>query len=216
MTKLEKIADGIEKAKRDHMEGVHAASAKARDEVKAIAADASRSSSWIAEKTREVVAKFNEQRKADAEKAVKELEKLYADGLEAAGEVLSRQPSPGEAAYLQAFMMKGRITLSDVEQAKAALKGSAVASAAMYEKASEQGLRVNGYVPGYIAVTEAGVRCLAEDKYQLSTFGAASASGQGSDFAFSCDSIKAALQMRNAANEFTTGLRAVAAFDGED
>ncbi len=210
---LKEIAEGIEKAKADYMEGVYAASEKAKAEIKAVNNDETRSSSWMRDETARIVDEYNQARQEAAGAAVEEVLGMYADGLAEAADVLAKQPTAGEAAYLQAFMMKPRITPSDVEQAKQALKGSAVASAAMYARAAENGMRVAGVVPGYIAVAEAHERCQDEDSTLIRTFGAATVSGSGSDYAFSCDSIQAAMRMRAVANEFTSALKAVAEFE---
>lgn len=210
---LKEIAEGIEKAKADYMEGVYAASEKAKAEIKAVNNDETRSSSWMRDETARIVDEYNQARQEAAGAAVEEVLGMYADGLAEAADVLVKQPTAGEAAYLQAFMMKPRVTPSDVEQAKQALKGSAVASAAMYARAAENGLRVAGVVPGYIAVAEAHERCKDEDSTLIRTFGAATVSGSGSDYSFSCDSIQAAMRMRAVANEFTSALKAVAEFE---
>lgn len=210
---LNEIANKIEQAKTDYMEGVYGASEKAKAEIVAINNDRDHSSSWMEDQARALVGRYEAGRAEKAAAAASNLEALYAEGLEAAAGVLSRQPAPGEAAYLQAFMMKHSVTPSDVEQAKKALKGSAVASAAMYERARDKGVKVEGGVPGYLFVTEAGERCLTADKQYLATFGVAKKDGMGSVYSFSCDSIQAAMRMKMTANEFTNALRAVAEFE---
>lgn len=210
---LNKIADKIEQAKTDYMEGVFKASEKGKAEIATINNDRDHSSSWMEEQARALVERYETDRAEKAAAVAASLETLYAEGLEAAAGVLSRQPTPGEAAYLQAFMMKHSVTLSDVEQAKKALKGSAVASAAMYERALDKGVKADGGVPGYLFVTEMGERCLNEDKQYLASFGAARKNGMGSVYSFTCDSIQAAMRMKMTANEFTNALRAVAEFE---
>lgn len=59
-------------------------------------------------------------------------------------------------------------------------------------------------VPGYIAVSSACDRCFGEDSQFLPSFGVARIIGDGSDFSFSCDSLRAAMRMKALANEFTT------------
>lgn len=210
---LNEIANEIEKAKTDYMESVYGASKKAKAELASINNDGDHSSSWMEQRANELMEGYEARRASAAADAVSNLEALYADGLDAAAGVLAKLPTPGEAAYLQAFMMKPRVTPSDVEQAMKALQGSAVASASMYARAASEGVKVEGGVPGYIAVTEAAERCLDEDRVLLTTFGAARKTGVGSDYSFSCDTIQAAMRMKVAANEFTSALRAVAGFE---
>lgn len=210
---IEKIANGIEQAKLDYMEAVCGAAERAKAEIKAANGDRSRSGSWARERILGVVEAYEAERAKMAGEAMPKLKGLYSEGLEAAADVLAKQPTAGEAAYLQAFMMKHRITESDVEQAKIALRGSAVASAAMFDRAAEKGVSFKGVVPGYIAVSDACARCYDEDSSFLPAFGKARIAGSGSDCAFSCDSIQAAMSMKALANEFTNYLRAVAAFE---
>ena len=209
----EKIANGIEQAKLGYMEAVCGAAERAKAEIKAANGDRSRSGSWARERILGVVKAYEAERAKMAGEAMPKLKGLYSEGLEAAADVLSKQPTAGEAAYLQAFMMKQRITESDVEQAKIALRGSAVASAAMFDRADEKGVSCKGGVPGYIAVSDACARCYDEDSSFLPSFGMARIAGSESDCAFSCDSIQAAMRMKALANEFTNYLRAVAAFE---
>lgn len=138
---IEKIANGIEQAKLGYMEAVCGAAERAKAEIKAANGDRSRSGSWARERILGVVKAYEAERAKMAGEAMPKLKGLYSEGLEAAADVLSKQPTAGEAAYLQAFMMKQRITESDVEQAKIALRGSAVASAAMFDRADEKGYR---------------------------------------------------------------------------
>lgn len=210
---IEKIANGIEQAKLGYMEAVCGAAERAKAEIKAANGDRSRSGSWVRERILGVVEAYEAERAKMAGEAMPKLKGLYSEGLEAAADVLAKQPTAGEAAYLQAFMMKQRITESDVEQAKIALRGSAVASAAMFDRADEKGVSCKGGVPGYIAVSDACARCYDEDSSFLPAFGKARIAGSGSDCAFSCDSIRASMRMKALANEFTNYLRAVAAFE---
>lgn len=210
---IEKIADGIEQAKLGYMEAVCGAAERAKAEIKAANGDRSRSGSWARERILGVVEAYEAERAKIAGEVMPKLKGLYDEGLAGAAAVLSKQPTSGEAAYLQAFMLKQRITRSDVEQAKIALQGSAVASSAMYDLAKEKGVDDESGVPGYIAVSSACDRCFGEDSQFLSSFGVARIIGDGSDFSFSCDSLRAAMRMKALANEFTNYLRAVAAFE---
>ena len=110
-----------------------------------------------------MVEAYEAERAKMAGEVMPKLKGLYDEGLAGAAAVLSKQPTSGEAAYLQAFMLKQRITRSDVEQAKIALQGSAVASSAMYDLAKEKGVDDESGVPGYIAVSSACDRCFGED-----------------------------------------------------
>lgn len=210
---IEKIADGIEQAKLGYMESVCTLAEKAKADLKAANGDGSRSESWMKGRASGLVETYESERVGLAEDVLSKLKGLYDEGLAGAAAVLSKQPTPGEAAYLQAFMLKQRITRSDVEQAKIALQGSAVASSAMYERAKDKGVDDESGVPGYIAVSSACDRCFGEDSQFLSSFGVARITGDGSDYSFSCDSIRAAMRMKALANEFTNSLRAVAGFE---
>ena len=210
---IEKIANGIEQVKSEYMESVCTLAEKAKADIKAANGDGSRSGSWMKGRASELVEAYESECAELAEDTLSKLKELYDEGLAGAAAVLSKQPTAGEAAYLQAFMLKQRITRSDVEQAKIALQGSAVASSAMYERAKEKGVDDESGVPGYIAVSNACKRCLGEDSQFLPSFGAARKTGDGSDYSFSCDSIRAAMRMKALANEFTNSLRAVARFE---
>lgn len=161
---IEKIADGIEQAKLGYMEAVCRAAERAKAEIKAANGDRSRSGSWARERILGVVEAYEAERVKMAGEVMPKLKGLYDEGLAGAAAVLSKQPTSGEAAYLQAFMLKQRITRSDVEQAKIALQGSAVASSAMYDLAKEKGVNDESGVPGYIAVSSACDRCFGEDR----------------------------------------------------
>lgn len=210
---IKKIADGIEQAKLGYMESVCTLAEKAKADLKAANGDGSRSESWMKGRASGLVETYESERAGLAEDVLSKLKGLYDEGLAGAAAVLSKQPTPGEAAYLQAFMLKQRITRSDVEQAKIALQGSAVASSAMYELAKDKGVDDESGVPGYIAVSSACDRCFGEDSQFLSSFGVARITGDGSDYSFSCDSLRAAMRMKALANEFTNSLRAVAGFE---
>ena len=88
-----------------------------------------------------------------------------------------------------------------------------MASSAMFDLAKEKGVDDESGVPGYIAVSSACDRCFGEDSQFLSSFGVARITGDGSDYSFSCDSLRAAMRMKALANEFTNSLRAVAGFE---
>lgn len=210
---IKKIADGIEQAKLGYMESVCTLAEKAKADLKAANGDGSRSESWMKGRASGLVETYESERAELAEDVLSKLKGLYDEGLAGAAAVLSKQPTSGEAAYLQAFMLKQRITRSDVEQAKIALQGSAVASSAMFDLAKEKGVDDESGVPGYIAVSSACERCFGEDSQFLSSFGVARITGDGSDYSFSCDSLRAAMRMKALANEFTNSLRAVAGFE---
>ena len=210
---IKKIADGIEQAKLGYMESVCTLAEKAKADLKAANGDGSRSESWMKGRASGLVETYESERAELAEDVLSKLKGLYDEGLAGAAAVLSKQPTSGEAAYLQAFLLKQRITRSDVEQAKIALQGSAVASSAMFDLAKEKGVDDESGVPGYIAVSSACDRCFGEDSQFLSSFGVARITGDGSDYSFSCDSLRAAMRMKALANEFTNSLRAVAGFE---
>lgn len=210
---IKKIADGIEQAKLGYMESVCTLAEKAKADLKAANGDGSRSESWMKGRASGLVETYESERAELAEDVLSKLKGLYDEGLTGATAVLSKQPTSGEAAYLQAFMLKQRITRSDVEQAKIALQGSAVASSAMFDLAKEKGVDDESGVPGYIAVSSACDRCFGEDSQFLSSFGVARITGDGSDYSFSCDSLRAAMRMKALANEFTNSLRALAGFE---
>lgn len=210
---IKKIADGIEQAKLGYMESVCTLAEKAKADLKAANGDGSRSESWMKGRASGLVETYESERAELAEDVLSKLKGLYDEGLAGAAAVLSKQPTSGEAEYLQAFMLKQRITRSDVEQAKIALQGSAVASSAMFDLAKEKGVDDESGVPGYIAVSSACDRCFGEDSQFLSSFGVARITGDGSDYSFSCDSLRAAMRMKALANEFTNSLRAVAGFE---
>lgn len=210
---IKKIADGIEQAKLGYMESVCTLAEKAKADLKAANGDGSRSKSWMKGRASGLVETYESERAELAEDVLSKLKGLYDEGLTGATAVLSKQPTSGEAAYLQAFMLKQRITRSDVEQAKIALQGSAVASSAMFDLAKEKGVDDESGVPGYIAVSSACDRCFGEDSQFLSSFGVARITGDGSDYSFSCDSLRAAMRMKALANEFTNSLRALAGFE---
>ena len=141
------------------------------------------------------------------------LEKLYQNGLDAAADVLAKQPTAGELAYLQAFNMKDRIIKTDVDSALRSLEHSAVASAVVCERAAACGIEHGKFVPGYIAVERVYKECLDADKGFVRTFGNASRTGSGSDMAFSSDSLREAMRAKYVANDFTNALRAVSEFE---
>ena len=211
--KLQEIADAIEQSKASHFAEVIKDVEAAKAEAKKIAADSTRSTDWIREQTEAAVERFNADLKAKADAEAAKLEKLYQNGLDAAADVLAKQPTAGELAYLQAFNMKDRITKTDVDSALRSLEHSAVASAVVCERAAARGIELSKVVPGYIAVEGAYKECLDTDIELVNTFGHASRTGSGSDMAFSSDSLREAMRAKYVANDFTAALRSVSAFE---
>ena len=211
--KLKEIADAIEQSKASHFAEVIKDVEAAKAEVKKVAADSTRSTDWIREQTEAIVERFNADLKAKADAEAAKLEKLYQNGLDAAADVLAKQPTSGELAYLQAFNMKDRITNTDVDSALRSLEHSAVASAVVCERAAARGIELSKVVPGYIAVDYAYKECLDTDIELVNTFGHASRTGSGSDMAFSSDSLREAMRAKYVANDFTAALRSVSAFE---
>lgn len=210
---LREIADAIEQSKASHFVEVIKDVNAAKAEVKKIEEDPSRSTDWIREQAEAVVERFNADLKAKAEAVAAKLEKLYQNGLDAAADVLAKQPTAGELAYLQAFNMKDRIIKTDVDSALRSLEHSAVASAVVCERAAACGIEHGKFVPGYIAVERVYKECLDADKGLVRTFGHASRTGSGSDMAFSSDSLLEAMRAKYVANDFTNALRAVSEFE---
>ena len=210
---LREIADAIEQSKASHFVEVIKDVNAAKAEVKKIEEDPSRSTDWIREQAEAVVERFNADLKAKADAEAAKLEKLYQNGLDAAADVLAKQPTAGELAYLQAFNMKDRIIKTDVDSALRSLEHSAVASAVVCERAAACGIEHGKFVPGYIAVERAYKECLDADKEFVRTFGHASRTGSGSDMAFSSDSLREAMRAKYVANDFTNALRAVSEFE---
>lgn len=210
---LREIADAIEQSKASHFAEVIKDVEAAKAEAKKIAADSTRSTDWIREQTEAAVERFNADLKAKADAEAAKLEKLYQNGLDAAADVLAKQPTAGELAYLQAFNMKDRITKTDVDSALRSLGHSAVASAVVCERAAARGIECGKFVPGYIAVEGAYKECLDADRGLVRTFGRASRVGSGSDMAFSSDSIREAMRAKYVANDFTSALRAISEFE---
>lgn len=162
---IEKIADGIEQAKLGYMEAVCGAAERAKAEIKAANGDRSRSGSWAREVILGVVKAYEAERAKMAGEVMPKLKGLYSEGLEAAADVLSKQPTAGEAAYLQAFMMKQRITESDVEQAKIALRGSAVGKPS--GRLSAERRRHGGVIPRWQA-PPCGIASVPDDSNRAS------------------------------------------------
>lgn len=211
--KLQEIADAIEQSKASHFAEVIKDVEAAKAEAKKIAADSTRSTDWIREQTEAAVERFNADLKAKVEAEAAKLEKLYQNGLDAAADVLAKQPTAGELAYLQAFNMKDRIIKTDVDSALRSLEHSAVASAVVCERAAACGIECGKAVPGYIAVEGAYKECLDTDMELVKTFGHASRTGSGSDMAFSSDSLREAMRAKYVANDFTAALRSISAFE---
>lgn len=211
--KLQEIADAIEQSKASHFAEVIKDVDAAKAEVKKIEEDRSRSTDWIREQIEAVVERFNADLKAKADAEAAKLEKLYQNGLDAAADVLAKQPTAGELAYLQAFNMKDRIIKTDVDSALRSLEHSAVASAVVCERAAACGIEHGKFIPGYIAVERVYKECLDTDKELVRTFGHASCTGSGSDMAFSSDSLREAMRAKYVANDFTNALRSVSEFE---
>lgn len=210
---LREIADAIEQTKAGYFAEIVGDVDKAKSEVWEIAHDSTRSTDWVKEQTDKAIERFNADRKAKAEAVAAKLEKLYQNGLDAAADVLAKQPTAGELAYLQAFNMKDRIIKTDVDSALRSLEHSAVASAVVCERAAACGIEHGKFVPGYIAVERVYKECLDADKGFVRTFGNASRTGSGSDMAFSSDSLREAMRAKYVANDFTNALRAVSGFE---
>ena len=157
---LREIADAIEQTKAGYFAEIVGDVDKAKSEVWEIAHDSTRSTDWVKEQTDKAIERFNADRKAKAEAVAAKLEELYQNGLDAAADVFAKQPTAGELAYLQAFSMKERITKTDVDSALRSLRHSAVASAAVCERATNFGVKCEKSVPGYIAVAGVHDECL--------------------------------------------------------
>lgn len=211
--KLQEIADTIERTKADFFAEIVKDAEAAKVEAKRIADDSTRSTDWINSQIDVLMEEYNVARLAKAEKVAAELEALYQSGLDAASDVFAKQPTAGELAYLQAFNMKERITKSDVDSALRSLSHSAVASAAVCERAADFGIKCDKSVPGYIAVAGVYGECLDADKGLVMSYGRASRTGSGSEMAFSSDSLREAMRAKYVANEFTSALRAVSEFE---
>ena len=95
---IEKIADGIEQAKMGYMEAVCGAAERAKAKIKAANGDRSRSGSWAREVILGVVKAYEAERAKMAGEVMPKLKGLYSEGLEAAADVLAKQPTAGEAA----------------------------------------------------------------------------------------------------------------------
>lgn len=210
---LREIADAIEQIKADYFAEIVKDVEAAKAEAQRTARDSARSSDWINSQTESLIEEYNAARQAKAEKAAAKLETLYQSGLDAASDVFAKQPTPGELAYLQAFNMKERITKSDVDSALRSLSHSAVASAAVCERAADFGIKCDKSVPGYIAVAGVYGECLDADKGLVMSYGRASRTGSGSEMAFSSDSLREAMRAKYVANEFTSAMRAVSEFE---
>lgn len=210
---LQEIADAIERTKADFFAEIVKDVEAAKAEAKRIANDSTRSTDWINSQMDVLAKEYNASRLAKAEKVAAELEALYGDGIDRAADVFAKQPTPGELAYLQAFNMKERITKSEVDSALLSLKSSAVASAAVCERAADFGIKCDKSVPGYIAVAGVYDECLDADKGLVMSYGHASRTGSGSEMAFSSDSLREAMRAKYVANEFTSALRAVSEFE---
>lgn len=211
--KLQEIADAIEQSKASHFAEVIKDVDAAKAEVKKIVEDSSRSTDWIREQAEAVVERFNADLKAKADAEAAKLEKLYQNGLDAAADVLAKQPTAGELAYLQAFNMKDRIIKSDVDSALHSLEHSAVASAVVCERAAACGIKLDKFVPGYIAVEGVYKECLDADMGLVKAFGRASLTGSGSYMAFSACSLREVMRAKYVANDFTNALRSVSSFE---
>ena len=211
--KLQEIADAIEQSKASHFAEVIKDVDAAKAEVKQIVEDSSRSTDWIREQAEAVVERFNADLKAKADAEAAKLEKLYQNGLDAAADVLAKQPTAGELAYLQAFNMKDRIIKSDVDSALHSLEHSAVASAVVCERAAACGIKLDKFVPGYIAVEGVYKECLDADMGLVKAFGRASLTGSGSYMAFSACSLREVMRAKYVANDFTNALRSVSSFE---
>ena len=211
--KLQEIADAIEQTKADYFNEVVNDVDAAKAEVSRIAHDSTRSTDWIREQTDAVIERFNVERKAKADAVAAKLETLYKDGLHAAADVFAKQPTAGELAYLQAFNMKERIVKADVDSALLSLKSSAVATAAVCERAAAFGIKCDKSMPGYIAASGAYGECLDADKGLVMSYGHASRTGSGSAMVFSSDSLRESMRAKYVANEFTNALRAVSDFE---
>lgn len=211
--KLQEISNEIEQTKAAYFAEIVNDVDAAKAEVSKIASDSTRSTDWIREQTDAAVERFNTNRKAKAEAVAAKLEELYQNGLNAAADVFAKQPTAGELAYLQAFNMKERITETDVDSALRSLRHSAIASAAVCERASKFGLKREKSVPGYIAVAGVHDKCLDADKGLVMSYGHAMSTGSGSEMAFSSDSLREAMRAKCVGNEFTNALRAVSEFE---
>lgn len=210
---LREIADAIEQTKAGYFAEIVGDVDKAKSEVGEIAHDSTRSTDWVKEQTDKAIERFNADRKAKAEAVAAKLEELYQNGLDAAADVFAKQPTAGELAYLQAFSMKERITKTDVDSALRSLRHSAVASAAVCERAMNFGVKCEKSVPGYIAVAGVHDECLDADKGLVASYGHAMRTGSGSEMAFSSDSLRESMRAKYVANEFTNALRAVSEFE---
>lgn len=210
---LREIADAIEQTKAGYFAEIVGDVDKAKSEVREIAHDSTRSTDWVKEQTDKAIERFNANRKAKAEAVAAKLEELYQNGLDAAADVFAKQPTAGELAYLQAFSMKERITKTDVDSALRSLRHSAVASAAVCERATNFGVKCEKSVPGYIAVAGVHDECLDADKGLVTSYGHAMRTGSGSEMAFSSDSLRESMRAKYVANEFTNALRAVSEFE---
>lgn len=211
--KLQEIADAIEQSKASHFAEVIEDVDAAKAEVKKIVEDSSRSTDWIREQAEAVVERFNADLKAKADAEAAKLEKLYQNGLDAAADVLAKQPTAGELAYLQAFNMKDHIIKSDVDSALHSLEHSAVASAVVCERAAACGIKLDKFVPGYIAVEGVYKECLDADMGFVKAFGRALLTGSGSYMAFSACSLREVMRAKYVANDFTNALRSVSSFE---
>lgn len=136
---LREIADAIEQTKAGYFAEIVGDVDKAKSEVWEIAHDSTRSTDWVKEQTDKAIERFNADRKAKAEAVAAKLEKLYQNGLDAAADVLAKQPTAGELAYLQAFNMKDRIIKTDVDSALRSLEHSAQRPAASSTASSYRG-----------------------------------------------------------------------------
>lgn len=209
MTKLNDVAGEILEAKRGYYEKTASLSDALEEALRAVHADETRSEEWRRAETARLVDEYEAARKVRAGKYAAEIGALYEKGLSLAEGVFAKQPTPGEAAYLQAFSLKGHRTAADVEQAASALGGNAMCYSAMCDMADADGLLAPKAVPNVLVVRNLEAECL---NAEILASGSAGIASKGGSFHVS-GGLALALRARSAEDAFIVALSQVAEFE---
>lgn len=175
-----------------------------------LSGDYAHSEQWKSDAVGKAHAGYEAERARLAADAREKLSRLYGEALAECSEVFAKQPTAGEAAYLQAFTMRPKVKASDVAAAEKALGGNVAATAAMYDHARAHGAPECGSVPSYLRVSELAGQCEEAALSSVASFGAATRQGSAVEVT---GGLRMALIAANPGDAFTTACEQVAAFE---
>lgn len=154
---IKDTAKAIREAKAGYFDAIRSMSDALTADVDRIANDGGISEKLRAEKLKAALAVYGEKAAAMESEAVANIDGLIDTAYFQASKIMSKQPTPGEVAYLQALSLKTSVNSEDLKRGYDALKGNAACLASLFDMASASGVDTSGYpvIPSMVRLDSA-------------------------------------------------------------